>query len=82
MVPSDSESLERVVWDPRIPGIVWLQGFGAQCGDLLKHLYLKDRSPGDQLETVPSCADPAQDLAASVGNSMASVGDLGAFDEG
>ena len=61
MVPSDSDSLERVVWDPSIPGIVQVQGFGAQCSDPLKHPYLKDQSPGDQLETVPNFADLAQD---------------------
>ena len=61
MVLFDSDCLDRVVSDPSIPGIVWVQGFGAQCGDPLKHLYLKDQSPGDPLETVPNFADPAQD---------------------
>ena len=61
MVPSDSYSLERVVFDPSIPGIVLVQGFGAQCGDPLKLLYSTDQSPGDQLETVPNFGDLAQD---------------------
>ena len=61
MLPWDSDSLEKVVCDPRILGIVWVQGFGAQCCSLEKHLYLKDQSPGAQLKTLQSSADPAQD---------------------
>ena len=61
MVPWDSDSLERVVCDPQILGIVWVQSFGVQCGSLEKHLYLKDQSLGEQLKTLPSSADPAQD---------------------